>query len=166
MSFTRAAAQVVSIAALSMPLIAVEAVAQELPGRTVSATGSATVRPDPADRRDNASIRRSVEVAREKTVGRAIDDATDRAESIAGAADLALGELLAVGEVNSYLPWQSDFETLGRFGPGQYCGNVRRPVIRRRDGRRRVVRYRTRRVCQVPSTVTTRVEVVFSATAR
>lgn len=139
------------------------AAAQSGTDRTVSAIGVGSMRPDPTDRRSNRAIRRAVEDARRETVGLALDAAEDRASLLAAAAGLTLGGLLAVEETVTALPWESDYATLGAFGPGVYCRRFRRPIVRRRDGRRHVVGHRTRRVCVVPDSVSTRVQVTYAA---
>ena len=151
----RVAACAVSLAAFISPAAAVPAVAQAPLENTITATGSASVKPTPTNRRNNGSIRRAVAEARDAGVGRAFDNARERASRLAEEADVTLGAVVAITDFAF-----DDFHH-GVFGSGQYCGETRRPIIRRRDGRRRVVGYRTRRVCRVPPVVTTRVQVTF-----
>ncbi len=158
MSSRRAAAYAVSFAAFISPAIAVPAIAQTPLENTITATGSASMKPDPANRRSNASIRRAVAEARDASLGTAVDNARERARRLAEEADVTLGGVVAITDFAF-----EDFEH-GVFGPGQYCGEVRRPITRRRDGRRRVVGHRTRKVCRVPQIVTTRVQVTFRIT--
>ena len=150
----RAAAYAVSLAALMSPAIAVPATAQAPLENTITATGSASVKPTPTNPRNNASIRRAVTEARESGLGEAVDNARERARRLAKEVDVTLGAVVAVTD----FPFD-EFE--GVFGPGQYCETMRRPIIRRRDGRRRVVGHRTRKVCRVPEVVTVRVQVTF-----
>lgn len=144
MSSHRAAAYAVSLAAFVSPALAVPAVAQAPLEDTITATGSASARPDPANRRSNASIRRAVAEAHDASVGTAVDNARTRARRLAEAAEVTLGPVIAITDFAF-----DDFHH-GSFGPGQYCGEIRRPISRRREGRRRVVGHRTRRVCRVP----------------
>ncbi|CAA9466686.1 MAG: hypothetical protein AVDCRST_MAG65-358 [uncultured Solirubrobacteraceae bacterium] len=154
---------VATSAVVAALVVAGPAGAQTGTERTVTAIGIGSIKPEPSDRRSNASIRRAVAQARTETVGLAIDAAERRARLIAAEAGFVLGGALAMKEVVSSLPWEADYAALGAFGPGQYCRKFRRPIIRRRDGRRRVVGHRTRRVCVVPQAVTTRVEVTYAA---
>ncbi len=162
----RGVAYAVSLAALVSSAVAVPAIAQSpapppsTAERTVTANGAASVKPEPSDRRSNASIREAVAEARDAGVGRAMDRVRDRARRLAEEAGLPLGVVIAVSDFAF-----EDFESHGVFGPGQYCGKIRRPIIRRQNGRRRVVGHRMRRICRVPQQVTTRVEMTFSATA-
>ena len=158
MSLHRAAAYALSLAAFMSPALAVPAVAQAPLENTITATGSASAKPDPANRRSNASIRRAVAEAHDASVGEAVDNARERARRLAEEAEVGLGTVVAITDFAF-----DDFHH-GSFGPGQYCGEVRRPIIRRREGRRRVVGYRTRRICRVPAVVTTRVQVTFRIT--
>lgn len=151
----RAAAYAVTLAALVSPAIAVPASAQAPPENTITATGSASIKPDPSNPRSDASIRRAVAEARDKGVGQAVDNARERARRLAEEAEVTLGGVVSITDFAF-----EDFEH-GVFGPGQYCGETRRPVIRRRDGRRRVVGHRTRKTCRVPPVVITRIQVTF-----
>ncbi len=136
----RAAAYVVSLAALVSPAVAVPAIAQSsapppsTAERPVTANASASVKPRPSDRRNNAAIREAVAQARDAGIGRAMDGARDLARRLAEEAGLTLGVVIAVSDFRF-----EDFESRGTFGPGQYCGKIRRPIIRRQNGRRRVV---------------------------
>ena len=107
---------------------------------------------------DNKSIRRTVE----RTLPRAVAAARRDAETLAAGTGLVLGDVVAIAET-APSPFGGPFgETQGTFGPGRYCGRIRRSVLRRINGvRRRVVR--SRRICAFPSVVTSSVTVTYSA---
>ena len=131
--------------------------------RTVTAIGTGIARVKPGDRHDNASIRRAVDRATSRALPRAIADAKRDASSLAASYRLTLGDVISVAET---LP--SPFggfgyaEAEGPFGPGRYCGQIRRSVIRRIDGRRRRV-VRSRRICTFPRQVSQSVTVTYAA---
>ena len=78
---------------------------------------------------------------------------------------MALGSLLAVAEASAspYGPFLGPFGP-GAFGPGKYCGTVRRAVFRTtKAGRRKRVGTRTSRVCRVPPEVAASLTMTFSA---
>ncbi len=136
------------------------------PPHTISVTGSAQVEPKPFDRRSNASIRRAVAAARAKALPLAIADGRARAAELAQAAGLSLGGLISIADTSfgRAIPFGGGpFAADGGFGPGEYCGTVRRPITRRdAGGRRRVVGTRTSRICRVPRYVDTNLVLVFS----
>ena len=129
--------------------------------RTVTAVGNGVARVRPADRHDNASIRKAVNAAKRKVLPRALADARRDAGRLAAGSGLALGEIVAVAETPPAFSFYDD--TAGFFGPGRYCGRIRVSVLRRINGERRRV-VRTRRVCRFPSSVTTAVSVTYAAT--
>ena len=131
--------------------------------RTVTVIGNGVARVRPADRHDNASIRRAVQRATKRALPRAIADAKRDATTLAAAYGLALGEVVSVAETPpSPFGGFGYAEAEGPFGPGRYCGRIRRSVIRRIDGRRRRV-VRSRRICVFPPQVTSSVTVTYAA---
>src|SRR3954453_20310628 len=90
---------------------------------TITATGSATAKPDPSDRQSETSIREAVEAANAKALPKAIADAREHAGELATAAGLKLGPLVSVadGTANGY-PFIYAF---GTFGNGHFCGQAR-----------------------------------------
>jgi hypothetical protein len=113
-------------------------------GRAVTAPGTATAAVRPRDRRSSPSIARALLGARAAATPGALVAARRAAAATALAAGLPLGPLFSVAEVRRSF---EDFSG-GSFGPGRWCGFVRRPIFRRdpATGRRRVVRrVRTRR---------------------
>lgn len=171
------------LTALALLALPAAAAAQER-GVTATGTGDAAVKPQNA--KDNASIVAAVDVARTAASRAALADARKQADRLAAAAGVKLGSIVALEEVQP-----DDFGALtapfpaparGRavpvpfpvrgvpfapllispFGKDRYCANVRRPVFRRKDGRRRRVGSRRVRSCIVPGRVTTRIEVTFA----
>jgi uncharacterized protein YggE len=140
---------VATAAAAAVPASAA-AQAPAAPG-TVSATGSATVRPTPLDRESNASIVKAVEDAQEEVLPLAVRAARERAQRLATESGLVLGALVGIADapLSPFGPY-SGYGAEGTFGPGRYCGNVGRYRTTRRDGRVRRVRVGTRRTCRVP----------------
>ncbi len=136
------------------------------PPHTISVTGSAQVEPKPFDRTSNASIRRAVAAARAKALPLAIADGRARAAELAQATGLPLGPLISISESAFGGPIYfggGPFAEDGSFGPGEYCGTVRRAITRRdASGRRRVVGTRTTRICRVPRYISTSLVLVFS----
>jgi hypothetical protein len=136
------------------------AVGQE---RTVTAIGTGITRVRPADRHDNTSIRRAVRRATTRALPRAIADAKRDASALADGYGLVLGAVVSVAETPpSPFGGFGYGEPDGTFGPGRYCGRIRRSVIRRIDGRRRRV-VRSRRICSFPTQVTSSVTVTYAA---
>jgi hypothetical protein len=129
--------------------------------RTVSAIGTGTARVRPADRHDNASIRRAVAGAQKKALPRALAAARKDAGALAAGTGLTLGAVVSVAET-APSPFGYYDDSAGSFGPGRYCGRLRVSVLRRIDGRRRRV-VRTRRVCRFPSQIVSSVTVTYAA---
>jgi hypothetical protein len=136
-------------------------------GRAVAAEGIAASRVEPRDRDSSRSIKRALLTARRVVTPRAAADAARRARLAAGAADLRLGELVSVSETPPVFYYGPAFyETaLGTFGPGRFCGIVRRPVVRRDpdSGIARVVRRAPQRSCYSPTSYSLRFSVSYEA---
>ncbi|HET7574914.1 MAG TPA: hypothetical protein VFJ99_07345, partial [Solirubrobacterales bacterium] len=85
----------------------------------------------------------------------------------ARAAGLGLAALVSVSEAQPAFYYGPTFyETaLGTFGPGRFCGIVRRPVLRRDPdtGAVRVVRRVPRRSCYSPASYGLRFAVSYEA---
>ena len=94
----------------------------------------------------------------------AIADARVRAEALAKASGLQLGDVQAVEEYQDprgYGP--GDGGSSGTFGPGQFCGTtVRSHRVRTRSGKLVRRRVKTRR-CFFPDVLVGSVEVTYSA---
>ncbi len=136
------------------------------PAKSVTAVGAAAVDVKPKDRRSNASIKAAVEAADEAARPKAVDEARERAGQLAQTAGLTLGGVLSISEAQTgfYGPFGAPYGLAGTFGPGKFCGTVRRPVLRRdSNGVRRRVGTRTTRTCRVPPQAVVAVTVTFAA---
>jgi hypothetical protein len=153
----------VLVTATALAGVAAPAGAQQPAGqRTVTAIGTGTARVRPADRHDNASIRKAVEGAQKKALPRALAAAREDAGALAAGTGLTLGDVVSVAET-APSPFGGYYDdSAGSFGPGRYCGRLRVSVLRRIDGRRRRV-VRTRRVCRFPSQIVSSVTVTYAA---
>jgi hypothetical protein len=133
-------------------------------GRTVEATGVASVKVDaPKDRTHEAPIRAAVEAAEAKALPRALADARAKAFELAKLSGLTLGGVESISDApaSPYGP----FGFYGSFGPDRFCGTIRTSVFKRgNDGKRHRVGTRTRHTCRVPPTVTSTLTVTFAAT--
>jgi len=145
-------------------LLPASAAAQQPAGRTVAATGVASVRVSaPSDRTHEAPIRAAVEAAEAKALPRALADARAKAADLAKLSGLTLGGIESISDaaVSPYGP----FGFYGTFGPDRFCGTIRTSVFKRgKDGKRHRVGSRTRHTCRVPATVTSTLTVTFAAT--
>lgn len=134
---------------------------------TITAIGTATIKPEPVNRRSNESIRRAVRDAQADVVPRALADARTRAQRLAAAANLTLGPLQSVSDVppSPFGPF-GPFGEGGTFGPGRFCGTVPRFRTRRlANGRIRRVRVGTRRLCRTPSQVVGTVSLTYAVSS-
>jgi Protein of unknown function (DUF541) len=117
--------------------------------REVKGTGSTFSRVH-APRQTSPSIRRTARAARLAATTDAAKAARANAEAAASAGGVQLGSLFSVTEpANNY-----GYEPLlGNFGPGQFCGFIRRGRIVRdpETGERRFVRTKRVRRCFTPS---------------
>jgi hypothetical protein len=128
-------------------------------GRALSAHGTASVPVRPEDRRSSPSIAAALRRSRAAALLPGLDAARAAATRAAEASGLPLGPLFSIAEVRR--PYE-DFGQ-GSFGPGRYCGLVRRNIVRRdaRTGRRRVVRRVRRRACFFSARVSVGLRVTF-----
>jgi Protein of unknown function (DUF541) len=134
--------------------------------RTIVAGGTGQVTVTPKDRKSDNSIAAAVKKAYDAALPKAIADAREEAGELATAAGVTLGALVTVSNVPAQ-PFYGGFfgggPQLGTFGPGKFCGTVRRAIIRTtKSGRRRVVGTRSRHTCRVPSTITRNVTLTFA----
>jgi hypothetical protein len=133
--------------------------------RTVVAAGSAVenVTVAKADRKNNTKIKAAVDAAAAKALPAAVAEAREYAQELATAAGVTLGGLLSITNVPGggyYGPF--GFEE-GPFGPGQFCGDERRPVFKRdKKGRRRLTGFHTVHVCRIPPRVYRPVQLTFA----
>jgi hypothetical protein len=133
--------------------------------QTITAVGTAQQKVTPKDPKDNTSIKDAVEAAHKASIPAAIQEARDEATSLASASGLTLGVIQSVNEDVATAPfgYGGIYGTIAPFGPGKYCGDVTRSVLRRDSkGHRHRVRTKTHR-CIVPQFVTTSLAVTFAA---
>jgi Protein of unknown function (DUF541) len=152
------------VASSIVALLPASAAAQQPAGRTVAATGVASVKVNaPSDRTHEAPIRAAVEAAEAKALPRALADARAKAADLAKLSGLTLGGIESISDATAspYGP----FGFYGTFGPDRFCGTLRTSVFKRgKDGKRHRVGSRTRHTCRVPPTVTSTLTVTFAAT--
>jgi uncharacterized protein YggE len=137
------------------------------PAKSVTATGTGSVKVKPANRHSNASIAAAEAAAQKAAVPLAIDDAKQNAQLYASAAGLTLGSIVAVTDVNPGGPFYPPFgDQGGPFGPGKYCGTIRRPVKPIPPGpvSPRRLKFKKLHRCFVPSPATETLTVTWSAT--
>lgn len=140
-------------------------------GETVSAYGTGQVTVAPKNPKSEKSIRAAVAAAQQRSLPLAVGNARINAQAIADAAGLTLGGVMTVAQqINPYL--------IGGFGGGivltpgngivgpfngKFCGRVTRPVFKKVNGKRKVVRRVRERRCFVPGAVANTLEVTFHA---
>lgn len=151
--------------ACAAPASAQAPASPSLQPNTITVTGSATVKPKPENRNSSTSIAAAVEAAEQAAVPLALTDGRTRATELARLSGMSLGSLLAVAEaLSSPYGYIGPFGQEGTFGPGRYCGTIRRAVfVRTKSGKRKRV-FRARRTCRVPSRVTASFTMTFAAT--
>jgi uncharacterized protein YggE len=153
----------VSVVALAFAAAAAPSQAQQ-PAPTLTASGIGEVKPEPENRKSDASIRKAVEEANAQALPKAMDSARAHAADLATAAGMTLGPLIAISDTqNNGYPYY--FVQNGTFGNGRFCGQVRNTRTVVRNGvRRRVAGKGTRRVCRVPPRIYASVSLTFSVT--
>jgi len=156
-----------AVAAASVTFAIVGGALGEGSGRTVRASGTASAPVHPRNRDLSRSIKRAIFGARRLATPEAAAIALRNARTAAGAAGLELGPIVSVAETSPayfYGPYFYDFG-LGSFGPGRFCGIVRRPVVRRDPdtGEARVVRRVPHRRCFLPARYDVHLEVRYEA---
>jgi hypothetical protein len=131
---------------------------------TITTLGSGQAKVKPANSHRNGSIRRAVDSAYARAVPRAVAGARREAKQIAAASGLTLGAIQSVEETTD--PYAGYYPDTAPFGPGQYCGRLRRRVhVRDAAGRLHTV-TRVRRRCIVPETARATLAVTFAASPR
>lgn len=136
--------------------------------RTVAAYGAASAPVEPRNRSRSRSIKSAILAARREVTPEAAAAGWRNARIAAAAADLHLGAIVSVAEAIPFYYGTSFYDAaLGSFGPGQFCGIVRRPVVRRdpETGAPRVVRRVPHRRCFAPSTYGIQFAVGYEASA-
>ncbi len=135
------------------------------PLTSVTVTGTGIVKPTPLNRKSNASIAKAVRDAKAAATPLAIADGRARAANLAALSGMVLGQLVSVSEGSGASPvfFGPFYGQEGTFGPGRFCGNIRRPVYRRTaDGKRKRVAWRTIRSCRVPAQVSASLGMTFA----
>lgn len=156
------------------PVVAAASVTFEIVGgattegtRVVGASAGVSAAVRPRNHRRSRSIKGAMLEARREITPRAATVALRKARSAAGAAGLQLGTIVSVAEAPAPYYYGSSFydSALGSFGPGRFCGIIRRPVVRRdpETGVPRVVRRVPRRRCIFTSRYEVHLEVRFEA---
>jgi hypothetical protein len=148
-----------SAATVTVTFATVETSAAASAGGAIVAAGTAQAPVAPRHRRSSASIRRARGGPPPAAGAPARKEAGRDAQSMGAGAGLPLGGLLAIAEIHR--PY--DDPAIGAFGPGRFCGTVRRPVFRRdpATGRRRVVRRVAQRRCFFSRTATVALRVTY-----
>jgi hypothetical protein len=147
------------VAALAAGCVAAPAYAQ-----TVQATGTGQAEVHVTKPLSQLKIARAVETARDLAVPRAFLNTRVQATRYATAAQLVLGDIVAVEEpVASPLGGYFFGTSFGRFGPNKYCGRVTTVKRRTVDGVRKVVSRKTRVRCFKPEYISVSVAVTFNA---
>lgn len=134
--------------------------------RSVVATGTASARVRPRNRDRSRSIKAAALQARRVATPKAAATASHSAVTAAAAAGFTLGTIVSVSQVAPlyYGPGFYD-AALGSFGPGQFCGIVRRPIFRRdpETGLSKVVRRVRQRRCFFQTRYDVELEIRYEA---
>jgi hypothetical protein len=125
--------------------------------REVTGTGVGTA-PVEAARRTSPAIRGALRAARLAGTPGAAEAAGANARSAAAATGVTLGPLFSVVEPANVYGYEP---LLGVFGPGQFCGLVRRTIVEGGSGGERRVRRVSRRRCFSPKTTAVRLEATY-----
>jgi hypothetical protein len=129
--------------------------------RELTASGLASA-PVENQRQTSPSIRRALSVARLAATLRAAAAARKNVELAASYSGLTIGPLFSIVEAANAYGYQP---LLGVFGPGRFCGVIRRAIVRRDPdtGVRRVVGRRRVRRCFNPGTAQVSLEATYVA---
>lgn len=127
--------------------------------REITATGTGSA-PTEATRKTSPAIRHSLRAARLAATPGAAEAARANAQSAATATGVPLGQLFSVVEPANIYGYEP---LLGTFGPGQFCGFIRRTIFRRdpETGEGRIVRRIRKRRCFAPSSTSVRLEATY-----
>jgi hypothetical protein len=125
--------------------------------REVTGTGVGSA-PVEAARRTSPAIRGALRAARLAATPGAAEAARANARSAAAATGVTLGPLFSVVEPANVYGYEP---LLGAFGPGQFCGIVRRTIVEGGSGGERTVRRVSRRRCFSPKTTAVRLEATY-----
>jgi len=125
--------------------------------REITGTGVGSV-PVEAARKTSPAIRGALRAARLAATPGAAEAARANARSAATATGVTLGPLFSVIEPANVYGYEP---LLGVFGPGQFCGIVRRTIFQGGSGGERTVRRVSRRRCFSPKTTAVRLEATY-----
>jgi uncharacterized protein YggE len=129
---------------------------------TITATGTGEHAVHPSDRNNNASIVRAYDAARQAAIGGALKQAHEYAVAYAKAVGLTLGSVLSVSDAPNGGGFYGPGPFFGPFGPDQFCGTLRQPIFKKKNGKRKVVGTKKVHRCIVPSAYVT-LTVTYSA---
>jgi hypothetical protein len=135
-------------------------------GRRVVAPGVASAAVKPTDPLRNQPIKRALLAARRTVTPVAAAVARRNARTAARSAGLSLGPIVSITETPPIYYGSIFYDAaLGSFGPGQFCGFVNRPIVRRdpETGIPRVVRRVRQRRCVIPRPYTLSLEATYEA---
>jgi len=133
-------------------------------GSTVTATGTGQHAVHPRNPKSNASIAAAYEAARQAAIGGAVKEAHKYALAYAKGVGLTLGPVQSVTDVQSGF-YYGPGEFQGPFGPDQFCGTLREPILKKeKHGRRKVVGTRKIHRCFVPRSAFVSLTVTYAAT--
>ncbi len=156
-----------SAAAATVTFAIVGGSSGESAARWVYVPGVASAAVQPRDRSRNRSIKSAVLAVRRALAPQAASSARRQARAAAAATGLHLGAIVSVSEsAPAYYYGPSFYDpALGLFGPGRFCGIVKRPIVRRdpETGTSKVVRRVPRRRCFVPSPYSVHLELRYDA---
>jgi hypothetical protein len=117
----------------------------------------------PKNPHNNASIKAAYDRARKASIGGAFREAHEYATSYAQLAGLTLGAIVSVSDAQNggfYGPGTGFF---GPFGPGRFCGTVRRPTFKFVNCRRKLIGVKKVHHCFVPRFASVTLTVTYSA---
>lgn len=130
---------------------------------SITATGTSQHKVHPSDRHSNASIVRAYDAARHASIGGALKQAHEYAVAYAKAVGLTLGTVLSVSDAQNGGVFYGPGPFFGPFGPDQFCGTLRQPIFKKKNGKRKVVGTKKVHRCIVPPTAYVTLTVTYSA---
>jgi hypothetical protein len=144
--------------------VAVTPAAAAVPSSTVTATGTSQSVVHPKDRNNNASIVAAFDAARQASIAGALKQAHEYALDYAKAVGLTLGSVVSVSDAEN-TPFYGPIEFIGPFGPDQFCGTLRQPIIKKgTNGKHRVTGFKKVHRCIVPRNASVTLTVTYAAT--
>jgi uncharacterized protein YggE len=133
-------------------------------GGSITASGTGESRVLPKDRNNNASIVAAYDAAKRASVGGAVAEAHEYAALYANSVGLTLGAVTSVSDQPSpFFGYGGPGNAGGYFGPGQFCGTIRQPIVVRTGHRFKIKGFKVRHRCFVPRFAYTTLSVTYSA---